>query len=300
VRVILVHNPGAGDEDHSPERIKEAIESAGHEVYRVMTHEEPLREELTGRVDLVVVAGGDGTVRRIFKQLAGRATPVTLIPVGSANNIARALGFGDEADTVRLVSGWERGEARRYDVGMSYFGAAEKPFFESIGAGVFAEVMLRANDREEPGGDEKIEFGLRLLKQVLADAPAQPVRVEVDGRDVSADVLAVEVTNVPETGPRVPLDPQADPGDGLFEAVLIDPGSRGALIAYIDARLAGRRPRAPRFETHRGSRIALGLPAGMPLHLDDEMVVEDTAQAGIRGVAVTPGAVVSVLVPAGA
>jgi hypothetical protein len=38
----------------------------------------------------------------------------------------------------------------------------------------------------------------------------------------------------------------------------------------------------------------------MPLHLDDEMVVEDPVQEGIRGAAVTPGAVVSVLVPAGA
>ncbi|MDX6533862.1 MAG: hypothetical protein QOF68_1606 [Gaiellales bacterium] len=298
MRVILVHNPGAGDEDHSPARLKEAIESAGHQVYRSMTPEEPLREELTGRVDLVVVAGGDGTVRVVFKHMAERTTPVTVIPVGSANNIARALRIDDEADVPRLVSAWERGEVKRYDLGICYCGPVEKTFVESTGAGIFAEMLLRAQEREEPAGQEKVRLGLQLLQEILKNAPVQPFGIEVDGRDVSADVLAVEVTNVPETGPRLSLDPQADPADGLFDTVLVDAGSRGALLAYIDARLAGDPPKAPRFEVHRGSRIALSLPAGVPLRLDDEMVVEDPVGEGIRGVAVTPGAVVPVLVPA--
>jgi len=298
MRVILIHNPGAGDEDHSPRRLSETIAAAGHDVYRVMGRDKPLREELTGRADLVVVAGGDGTVREVFKRLAGRATPVAIIPVGTANNIARALRTDDEADPAVLVAGWKDGTVERYDTGRCYCGAAEQPFVEAAGAGLFAEVLLRAEEHEEPSGDDKIALGLRLLKDVLKDAPAWPLQVEVDGRDVSADLLGIEVTNVPETGPRVPLAPEVEPGDGLFEAVMIEPRVREALIAYVDARLAGEAPEPPRFPVHRGQRIALRLPSGTPLHLDDAMVVEDAPGEGIRGVAVTPGPVVRVLVPA--
>jgi diacylglycerol kinase family enzyme len=298
MRVILVHNPGAGDDDHSPKQLAAVIESAGHDVYRVMSRDEPLREELTGRVDLVVVAGGDGTVRKTFQHLAGRATPVTVVPLGTANNIARALGFDDEADAARLVSGWDGGEVKWYDLGTCYYGAEERAFVESAGAGLVAQVLVRAEDEKEPPGGDKIELGLRLLRTALHDPPVWSFRIEVDGRDVSADMLAVEVTNVPETGPRVPLDLHVDPGDGLFEAVLIDPGSREPLLAYVDARLGGQPAEAPRFEVHHGTRIALGLPQGAPFHLDDELVIEDAADDGIRAVAATPTSAVRVLVPA--
>jgi diacylglycerol kinase (ATP) len=297
VRVILVHNPEAGDDDHNPAALAEAIEAAGHTAYRIMTVDEALREELTGRVDLVAVAGGDGTVRTILKRLAGRPTPVTVIPVGTANNIARAAGFDVHAEVEALVRGWDGGAVGPFDLGVCYCGGEERRFAESAGAGILAEMLVRGEDWRPPGMD-KIEHGLRLLRMVLEDAPAWPFRIEVDGRDVSADLLAAEVTNVPEAGPLLPLDPEADPRDGLFEAVLVDAGSRGALLAYVDARLAGESPEPPRFETHRGRRIALGLAPGVPLHVDDEMVIEDAPGEGIRAVAVEPAGVVRVLVPA--
>jgi len=298
MRVILIHNPGAGGEGHAPKALAAAIASAGHEVYRVVSREEPLREELTGRADLIAVAGGDGTVREVFKSMAGRATPVTVIPLGTANNIARSLGIDPGTDPAVLAAGWDDGSLQRYDLGTCYYGADQRTFVESTGGGLFAEVLVRAEEHGGPAGDDKIELGLRILRDVLRDAPVFEFRVEVDGSDLSRELIGIEVTNVPETGPQVPLDPDVDPGDGLLEVVMIDPAARESLMAYVERRLAGGDPDPPMFETHRGRRIALGLPRGAPLHLDDEMVIDDATEEGIRGVAVTAGSAVAALVPA--
>jgi diacylglycerol kinase (ATP) len=298
MRVILIHNPGAGEGGHTPKTLAAAIAAAGHDVYRVVSREEPLREELTGRADLVAVAGGDGTVREVFKRMAGRSTPVTVIPLGTANNIARGLGIDADADPAALAAGWDGGRLQRYDVGTCYYGADERTFVESTGGGLFAEVLVRAEEHGDPAGDDKLELGLRLLRDVLRDAPVFEFRVEVDGRDLSRELIGIEVTNVPETGPQVPLDPGVDPGDGLFEVVMIDPTARDSLMGYVEQRLAGRDPDPPMFETHSGRRIALGLPRGAPLHLDDEMVIDDAPEEGIRAVAVTAGSAVTVLVAA--
>jgi diacylglycerol kinase (ATP) len=67
-------------------------------------------------VDLVVAAGGDGTVRKVFRQLAGKDVPATVLPLGTANNIARSLGFEDD-DPDSLVRGWPNGRLWSYDIG---------------------------------------------------------------------------------------------------------------------------------------------------------------------------------------
>src|SRR5688572_15501512 len=91
LRVLLMHNPTAGGEVHSPEALIAIVEAAGHDVVWQSIKDSGWKEVLKEPADLVVVAGGDGTVRKVFIELAGRGVPATLLPVGSANNIARSL-----------------------------------------------------------------------------------------------------------------------------------------------------------------------------------------------------------------
>lgn len=258
MRVTLMHNPTAGDERHSRESLVAVLAGAGHDVLYQSIKDERWEETLGEDADLVVVAGGDGTVRKVFKALSGAETPVTLFPVGSANNIARSLGF-EHDDAARLARGWADGERRPYDLGRVELPDGVTAFVESTGGGLFAEVLARAK-RVDKEGRDKVELGLELLRELVEEEPSRHWELELDGIDVSGDLIAVEAMNVRETGPNVLLAPDADPGDGLLDFVLVRDDDRAALVAYIDARLASRPIGTPRLSTRRGRRLVLRPP----------------------------------------
>jgi diacylglycerol kinase (ATP) len=298
LRVLLTHNPSAGDEEHSQESLTSALEAEGHTVRWQSIKDEDWKTTLNEPVDLVVAAGGDGTVRKVFKQLAGTDTPVTLFPVGTANNIARSLGYEDD-DPLRLIRGWPSGRRRACDIGSLASANGEARFVESMGGGLFAAVLARAENADaKAAGMSKLELGLRLLVDVIEDAPALYWEVEVDGVDVSGEVLACEAMNVRETGPNIPLAPEADPGDGMLEAVLIRDEHRRALAGYVHARVNGGTAEAPRFDVRRGGRLTLRPPTGCPVHVDEEVLAVDAPREGMTHAVARVSSRVVVLVPA--
>lgn len=297
MRVTLMHNPTAGDERHSRESLAAILADAGRDVIYQSIKDDRWEETLGVDTNLVVVAGGDGTVRKVFKALSGARTPVTLLPVGSANNIARTLGF-EHDDAVRLVRGWAEGTTRPYDLGRVELSGGVTAFVESTGGGIFAHVLARA-ERVDKQGRDKVEHGLRLLRETVEDEPARPWKLELDGHELSGDLLAVEAMNVRETGPNVLLAPDADPGDGLLDLVLVRAEDRPALVAYLEGRIENRPTPMPRLPTQRGRELVMRPPEGGALRVDDELLAEnpehediDAARAGIDPARLT------VLVPA--
>ena len=69
------------------------LESKGHDVLAKSIDDDGWAEALGGDAELVVAAGGDGTVAKVFKKLAGTGKVATILPIGSVNNIATSLGF---------------------------------------------------------------------------------------------------------------------------------------------------------------------------------------------------------------
>jgi diacylglycerol kinase (ATP) len=271
MRVILMHNPNAGDEQHSRDWLVALIRDAGHDVLYQSTEDDAWAAALAQPADLVVVAGGDGTVQRVFTELPGRGLPATVLPLGSANNIARTLGVADD-DPAWLARSWHDGRRRPYDIGRVRWGAGEARFVESLGGGLFGEVLLRAADRDgNPPDEDKRELGLELLKDVIDEAEATPWDLSLDGVDRSGDFLAVEAMNIREIGPNLPLAPGADPGDRLLDLVLIGPEHRGLLAGVVEALLEERPARPWGLPAMRGRRLRIHLPEGCPLHLDDDV-----------------------------
>ena len=290
-----MHNPGAGDEDHSAEALTQVLQSEGHEVRYQSTDEDDWRRAFDDSLDLVAIAGGDGTLRDVFKLVVDTGVPVTVLPVGSANNIARALGFESD-DTAQLARGWEGGRRRRYRLGLFSSSSLTEPFVEAVGGGIFAQLLERADQVDgDPGGDDKVQHGLRMLRETVPGAPALDWEISVDGVDLSGPLLSAEVMNVAETGPNVPVSPDAQPGDGRLDLVLIRPEQRAELVRYVDARLAGGIVEPPRFVLHSGRRIELGPHEDCPLRLDDELISDDSISSGT----VTLDGSLEVLVPGG-
>jgi diacylglycerol kinase (ATP) len=278
MRITLLHNPDAGDDDHAGHALRSLVERAGHEVaYHSLERSDRL-EALEDPGDLVVVAGGDGSVGKVFKELATKDVRVTLLPVGSANNIARTVGIADR-DIEELVAGWERGELRRFDLAVATAPWGEELIAESVGGGIFGEVLVRAEGVDDTAvdvdGEEKVDLGLELMREAIETLPVRPWRIEVDGDDRSGEFLAVEVTNTGEMGPNFPLAPDADPGDGRLELVLVGEEQRSTLLAYFSERLRDLDPSPPELPRLRGRRFVLGPPADAPVHADDELWPED-------------------------
>jgi diacylglycerol kinase family enzyme len=152
-------------------------------------------------------------------------------------------------------------------------------FLETVGGGLFAESIRRAQ-RTETGDQDKVELGLRVLRQLVDELPAPPWRVELDGTDCSGNFLAVEAMVIGWTGPNIPLAPRADPGDNLLDVVLISERDRTALASYLDDRLSGRAAHRPPFTVRRCRSAELTPPSSCPVRVDDELWSNGPAVSG--------------------
>jgi diacylglycerol kinase (ATP) len=268
MRVTLVHNPTAGDEEHSAEALAAMIARAGHEVSSWSAKEDDWKHAVDS-ADVVVAAGGDGTVGKVFRRLAGGPVPAALLPVGSANNVATALSVAG-ADIEQLIAAWETAPVVRYELGRALVGGDEACFVESSGGGLFAEAIAHAQDAEDEPGD-KVELGLRTLRGLVGDLEARTWQLELDGAGYSGELLAVEVMVIGISGPNMALAPEADPCDGLLDVVLVTDRERPRLAAYLDERLDGGLPEPLDLPVLRARTVTMRPPAEAALRLDDDL-----------------------------
>lgn len=267
--VKLLHNPDAGDRDHSVKELAEIIRSAGFQCSYLSTKkvQEAAADSVTA--DVVALAGGDGTIRKAAKQLLDEGVPIGLFPMGTANNIARTLSIPD--DPKEVVSAWTRNRIKPFDIGR-ITGLDEQTFFlEGFGFGVFPLLMdaMKAEDKKNIDDPEKkIKIALETLSHILALASATYCEVTVDGRDYFGKFLLAEVMNTRSIGPNLALSPDSDPGDGKFEVVLITEEQRDDFIHYINSKIRGNEKK-PFFNIIRGREIAMKWD-GTAVHIDDE------------------------------
>jgi diacylglycerol kinase (ATP) len=273
MRVTVIHNPSAGPARYGCEDLLDTIRGAGHEIVYRSTKARGWREVLDRPAelgDVVVAAGGDGTVDKVGVAMAGRGVPIAILPLGTANNIAASLGMS--ADVESLVAGWEGATARPFDVGLVHGVPTRSRFLEAVGVGVFPDMM--AAKKHEPRGASGCELE-RDVERIAGCSNVESPRywhVSLDGRDLSGEYLAVEVMNIPAIGPALSLAPSADPGDGLLDVVVVPTGARGELTEYLARRLRGDR-RGPSLPVSRGRHLVLQ-GSGSDVHVDGSLIRE--------------------------
>src|SRR5205085_3660379 len=116
MRVTLIHNPKAGKGHPTGDELLTLVKEAGHKVLYQSAKEKKSKRALQTSADLIAVAGGDGTTRKVATRLAGSSVPITILPLGTANNIAKSLGINGTLE--QLVAGWDEGRRRQIDVGI--------------------------------------------------------------------------------------------------------------------------------------------------------------------------------------
>src|SRR3954470_18296665 len=92
VRIALIHNDNAGRGVYSTHDLTRIFRDVGYDVESFGKDDGEITRAIESRPDVLVVSGGDGTVANVAVSLCGAETPLFVLPNGTANNIARAIG----------------------------------------------------------------------------------------------------------------------------------------------------------------------------------------------------------------
>jgi diacylglycerol kinase (ATP) len=202
---ILCHNPTAGLGNHSKEELLAALELAGVEASYCSTKDHEFPEALSQPADLVISAGGDGTVAKVIKNMPDRGVPVAILPLGTANNIARSFGIAGAPH--ELAADWHLDHWQPFGIGLTRGPWGRRHFVEGIGLGSIAKTVKK-NHNSKLTGTEKLVAGRQALRKAVAEAEPIEAKIFVDGVPLpEEEFLAVEIVNASYTGPGLPLAP---------------------------------------------------------------------------------------------
>jgi diacylglycerol kinase (ATP) len=272
MRVTVIHNPTAGEGEPSADALCRELRAAGHETSYASTKGGDWKSAVQDPGDLVLAAGGDGTVAKVARRLVGRSVPLAPLPLGTANNIAGALGV--EGGWRALVHGLEDAATRHLDVGTAAGPWGERTFLEGAGFGLIAAAMAAADDEPAPAEREtdrerKLRSDVARLLSLLPTCEALPCTIDADERRIGVEALLVAVMNIPTLGPRLALAPGARPDDGRLRIVVAREDDREEIGAHLRARMEGRD--APlRLQVHHARAARVRWP-GPLAHVDDEL-----------------------------
>ena len=275
MKVILIHNPDAGGDDQpTGEQILDLICKAGHWATCQSSKALDWEKSLDEAADIVAVAGGDGTVGKVAVRMIGKPTPIAVLPMGTANNIATALGLvGRPLD--QLIAGWNGAQRMKFDVGAASGPWGSRYFVEGLGLGLFTETMLRLDARKNIDIahhkviEKKLNSVFELMHIRLDGCAAMRLKLKLDETDLSGEYVLLEAMNIRSIGPNLCLAPDADPGDGLLDVVLVSNDERERLKRYLSDRLEGKSDCAL-LNVQKGRHLHIECEQ-FPIHIDDEI-----------------------------
>jgi diacylglycerol kinase (ATP) len=263
MRALLVHNPQAGSGRPSGNELLAALDAAGFSATYCSVKSDDLDAALAQPADIVIAAGGDGTVAKIARKLKDRKTLVAILPFGTANNIARCLGIaGDPESLVKALRG---APVARLDIGLAVGPWGTRRFVEAVGWGAIAKSV----DREDPRlpKQTRIERGRAAFAKTVADYKARRFVFTADDEAFEEDLIFVEALNLGMTGPRMIIGPTAQPGDQLLDIVYLPAERRQEMLDW----LADGPDDRPAPLTIRKARKATLRWTDGPLRVDDQV-----------------------------
>lgn len=273
--VKLLHNPSAGNEDHSEEALVSLLEANGFGCQYASVDKKTWKK-MEEKVDFIVAAGGDGTIRKITKELLDRKLsdktwPIGLLPLGTANNIAQTLEIS--GNTEKIIQSWHNPQVKNFDVGRIHGLAGVKFFLESFGYGIFPYLirkMKKVDKKAIETPEMEMKTALEILHEIIFSYEPKYCELKVDGADHSGKFLLVEIMNTRLIGPNLFLSPHGDPGDGQFEIILIPEEDKEKLASYVSEKIKGID--VPYiFRQLKGKNIKISWE-GTHVHADDEII----------------------------
>ncbi|GAA4785642.1 diacylglycerol/lipid kinase family protein [Microbacterium gilvum] len=297
--IAIVWNPSKTSRDV----LEKGLEAAGgadaswYETTPEDAGQRPASEALAAGAQVVVAAGGDGTVRAVAERLAGTSAELGIVPLGTGNLLARNLGVpltGPKAAFARILAA----ESREIDLGwIEGTGIERQAFAVMAGFGIDAHMIVETDEtlKSRVGWLAYVES----LGRAVTASETLALQVSVDGsavEEVAGHTLLVGNCGMLQGG--ITLMPDADPSDGELDLLLL---SAEGVAGWLDTfrsfvwdngirRLVGASETAVSADTTTHARarsITVELPEPRVLEIDGEDLGEVTRFA----IEVQPGAV---------
>jgi diacylglycerol kinase (ATP) len=221
--------------------------------------------------DVVVAAGGDGTVGTVATELLESRTALGILPLGSVMNIARMLEIPRDVDAA--AEALRDGEVRTVDVGT----ANGHVFYEAASVGISAAVFREAQRLDE--GDRWAP--LRSMWVALRYRPGR-MMIELDGESLNTRALMVAVCVGPYMGMGLTVAPQARLDDGFLDVVLFERFSKLELLRHLASIAFGRRRYTPHTRSYRSQSVRIVGRHELPCRADSRDLGSTPLECRVR------------------
>ncbi|MEZ4861553.1 MAG: YegS/Rv2252/BmrU family lipid kinase [Caldilineaceae bacterium] len=274
----LILNPAAKvflDGLHTPAAIVATLAAVGLPVQLATTTLEINAYQLAQRAvadgaTLIIAAGGDGTIEEVAAALVDTGVALGILPLGTMNNIARALGIPlDLTDAATVLA---MGAIRHIDVGhvLTPDQSIEGYFLETAGIGLSA-IAAPMGEAVEKGRWADV---FSKLGELLTGA-ATEVTVRCDDAEViQAQTHTLTISNAPLFGNNMLIAPDAKIDDGLLDLALYADMELVDLTAYFFAISGGGRTTEPRIIRQRARRVQITTTTPLAVNADLDVLDE--------------------------
>jgi YegS/Rv2252/BmrU family lipid kinase len=221
---------------------------------------------------LLVAVGGDGTVNEVVNGIAGLdGVELAIVHRGTGGDFVRTFGIphklGEALDVAR------NGSTREVDLGRAtlrtWAGDEETTWFANVAsAGMSGAVAKRVNETGKALGG-KVSYAWSTFAVFARWRNAQ-ITVAVDDQERIGPMYDVMVANGRYLGGGMKMTPEADPGDGLFDVLLIGDISKRDLVMTLPKIYRGTHLPHPKAELLRGKKVTIDATIALPVQLDGE------------------------------
>jgi YegS/Rv2252/BmrU family lipid kinase len=234
-------------------------------------------------VDLVIIGGGDGTLNAAAEALVETGLPLGILPLGTANDLARTLGIPAELGAASQVIA--AGRTHRIDLGR----VNGKHFFNVASLGLSVEVARQLD------ADLKRRWGVLgyalTLWRAIRGRRAFRARIRCDHARHRVRAVQISVGNGRHYGGGMTIAADAAIDDGALDLVSVAPQGLWELIGNLPALRWGWHERAARIRHRRCREVEIRTARPIPINTDGELTTHTPAQ-----IVVMPRAI-SVFVP---
>lgn len=267
-RLLVIYNPAAGPSRSRRFQLTLArLRRRGCRINIKETNRRGDAEEIAGKsnlddIDIVVAAGGDGTINEVINGLVGRGCPLALIPLGTANVLAAEIGLSTHPDAV--AGAIAAGVATPICLGR----ANGRWFSMMSGIGFDAHVV----EAVSPALKRLFGKGAYAFESLIEIIRYQPdmFEADIDGKRYRA--ASMIVANGHFYAGRYVAAPAANLRDPDLHACLLTRASRWQCVRYALALMLGKLHGLPDVRIVRAKRIDLIAPAGEPVQCDGDII----------------------------
>lgn len=222
----------------------------------------------TEKYKAIIAIGGDGLVNLCLQHVAGTTIGLAVIPTGTGNDFARAVGAYKKSVKDIFEQLNER-KMSKIDLGKISGSFGERWYVQVLSTGFDAQVNSLANNLKWPKA--KIKYTISMLATLVKFKPID-YEVDIDGRQFTIEAMLLAVANGKNYGGGMQICPNASNSDGVFDIFIVKPVSRIVLLTIFPKVFLGKHIPHPKIEILTGGSIKLS--ANTFAHADGEFVSE--------------------------